>query len=878
MELTITGNNVASKGKQLHGIILNNHVVLPSNEDFVIFDNEEQKNFVLFIIKTFSGIKLKYDNALLVSEADIITDNTIFEFSDYIGTFITAVTYYLSYIHTSGDVYTLDLSFLKFFKNIKRLYLSPQLQYNTKPSKTIIDCKNIEVINQFLYIDNILLLNTDNIKTISSSPFTYNTKILNSSLSFPKLETLETYGFFGIVTNNIINLGKITEVKTNAFGNCTVNHIILPETCHTIQKDGFSYATINKLTADYVTVIKQNALANIHNLKVLSLPNLLEIDNVISNGNEQSYAPAIYYNNDLEEIRSLGKITVLPKLAINSLAKLIYLDIPSTLRTLGETCISNINNNNNMRIQNTLDFSNVTTINKFALSNIKANILIFPEDFTGDANYSSIINNVYANKYINVNSFYGISQSDPNVEITISNNNDYSNLTSSDFSQNFSNKIGISNAYTLTDYTNPSVSYIRPAYITFTGNITCGKLTIKSRYIKALTESYGGQYIYKELILPEGFEYISGMNFYGDTLTLPDSLKYISRFYPRNLKTLNYSNNLLLEIGYESIFQGFNGSQIKPANFYIPAKYYASSAINTMFVEEPVINLPEGLIKTWSGGISIYSQTCEELIIPSTMTHLYHGSCMTPNLHILTIKSKNFSMSSFTISSPIDQLNIDGCEYLKLESGTVNLKMEVVEFPASLKVIEYMPMLNNFSCLRKIIFKGTTELRNSGANFVGNPLTVKEIINVHMTFINASGPVSGMSNLEKVTFADNLPNSTTLGSNLCNKSRLREIKLPNTITTINSYALTGTAISEIDIPESITFISNYAFKRCSNLRTMIIRATTPPTAEETDRKHVSDLCTIYVPSASLQLYKESPYWRMHANQIEAIQEIPTSED
>jgi hypothetical protein len=62
-----------------------------------------------------------------------------------------------------------------------------------------------------------------------------------------------------------------------------------------------------------------------------------------------------------------------------------------------------------MRIQNTLDFSNVTTINKFALSNIKANILIFPEDFTGDANYSSIINNVYANKYINVNSFYGIS-------------------------------------------------------------------------------------------------------------------------------------------------------------------------------------------------------------------------------------------------------------------------------------------------------------------------------------------------------------------------------------------------------------------------------------------------------------------------------------
>jgi hypothetical protein len=44
------------------------------------------------------------------------------------------------------------------------------------------------------------------------------------------------------------------------------------------------------------------------------------------------------------------------------------------------------------------------------------------------------------------------------------------------------------------------------------------------------------------------------MTFYGDTLTLPDSLKYISRFSPRNLKTLNYSNKLLLEMGYEGIF------------------------------------------------------------------------------------------------------------------------------------------------------------------------------------------------------------------------------------------------------------------------------------------------------------------------------------
>jgi hypothetical protein len=78
MELTITGNNIVSNGKQLHGIVLNNHVMLPSNEDFIIFDNEEQKKSVLQAIAQYTDIKLKYDNALLVSEADAITDSTEF--------------------------------------------------------------------------------------------------------------------------------------------------------------------------------------------------------------------------------------------------------------------------------------------------------------------------------------------------------------------------------------------------------------------------------------------------------------------------------------------------------------------------------------------------------------------------------------------------------------------------------------------------------------------------------------------------------------------------------------------------------------------------------------------------------------------------------
>jgi hypothetical protein len=122
-----------------------------------------------------------------------------------------------------------------------------------------------------------------------------------------------------------------------------------------------------------------------------------------------------------------------------------------------------------------------------------------------------------------------------------------------------------------------------------------------------------------------------------------------------------------------------------------------------------------------------------------------------------------------------------------------------------------------------------------------------------------------MNNLEKITFADDLPNSTILSSNLSNKKKLHEVRLPNTLITISANALSGTNISEIDIPETVEFISNTAFKKCSNLRSMIVRATTPPTSEEGDKKRISNLCTIYVPAESLQLYKESPYWRAHFN-------------
>ena len=867
MELTITGNNIVSNGKQLHGMILNNHVMLPSNEDFVIFDNEKQKKLVLQAITQCTDVKLKYDNALLVSEADAITDNTEFVLGNTVYNLYEAVAALINSLHVNiNDVYTIDLRFLRFFRNIKNLSV---YAISDTMHTMIIDCTNIITISQLHH--KVILLHTDNIKYIKNCT---GVNVLNKAISFPALETLETYSFASSHFNNILNLGKITIIPESCFTGATIYKIVLPQTCHTIMEYGFASAHIyNKLISDYVRIIKKFAFNSIQ-IKVLSFPNLELLDN----GDNDNASPCITQSNMLQKIESLGKITLLPKYAITNIYNLTYIDIPATVTEIHSYCLSNLGSYQRSTIYNTLDFSNVTNIQKFALYGIYATTVIFPATFEGSANFAPIFSNIQAKKIVNANTCYQINSSNPETEIVLTNHNNYDNVTSTELSEfNGAYNSISSQSFTFTDSTVPqgvTTTYIMPKYnYTFSCSyITCGKFTVNTTYIKAI------QYInvYKELNLSDNIECMQYISYYGSHLRLPENLKYIASCTFPNLRTIEYSSKMLIKMAWYSVFSSFAPLQPNTAptrynsNFILPCEFFTYSAIQGFFIEDgETIRLPEGIKQTSSGGLNIMSNTCTELILPSTMTHFTQGTCNIPNLETLTVLSDTFTCSSMGFSGIIKHLNIDNCKYLYFD-GSLRLDMEILEFPATLELLTGVPTLNPNSHLKKIIFNGNTELRQSALYFSGNPTTVRELINIHLAFVNSSGGVSGMSNLEKITFANNLPDSTTLNNYLANKKYLRIVELPNTLININAYALWGTAISEIDIPASVEFISYTAFKRCSNLRTMIVRATTPPTAEETDKKRVSNVCTIYVPAESLQAYKESPYWRAQANQIEAI--------
>ena len=121
-----------------------------------------------------------------------------------------------------------------------------------------------------------------------------------------------------------------------------------------------------------------------------------------------------------------------------------------------------------------------------------------------------------------------------------------------------------------------------------------------------------------------------------------------------------------------------------------------------------------------------------------------------------------------------------------------------------------------------------------------------------------------------------MPDSVTTlggGSIFASCTKLKSIKLSSNIATLTeSMFYKCSALESIDIPASVTLISNTCFSNCSKLDTMIVRATTPPTAYSTAISGMKSTCAIYVPAESVDLYKAANNWSARASYIQAIPE------
>ena len=115
-----------------------------------------------------------------------------------------------------------------------------------------------------------------------------------------------------------------------------------------------------------------------------------------------------------------------------------------------------------------------------------------------------------------------------------------------------------------------------------------------------------------------------------------------------------------------------------------------------------------------------------------------------------------------------------------------------------------------------------------------------------------------------------LTDPTTIGNNFSVDEGLVSIDIPDSVTTIGPSPFSDSPLRTCIIGSGVTAINSYLFYNNAYMRSLTIKATTPPTIGDYLLGGESSIEYIYVPSESVNIYKEAEGWSDYADIIQAI--------
>lgn len=168
-------------------------------------------------------------------------------------------------------------------------------------------------------------------------------------------------------------------------------------------------------------------------------------------------------------------------------------------------------------------------------------------------------------------------------------------------------------------------------------------------------------------------------------------------------------------------------------------------------------------------------------------------------------------------------------------------------------VLEEVVLPMTVTALESYAFYGYTALKTINLDSIS-------IMNGHYHF-------KGCSSLE----GDIVSPTTRIGSESFLGSKITSIRCDNVVIIDFDAFENCKSLKMAHFGSNLATISSQIFLNCSAMKTVIIEAETPPTADGTIFKG-ADYCTIYVPDASVTAYREASGWSAYADRI-----LPLSE-
>ena len=237
-------------------------------------------------------------------------------------------------------------------------------------------------------------------------------------------------------------------------------------------------------------------------------------------------------------------------------------------------------------------------------------------------------------------------------------------------------------------------------------------------------------------------------------------------------------------------------------------------------------------------------------------------------IHLINGDAEGSSQAMYNFYSAITAMEVDG---VSVEKSPENIKCYTV--PAGLCWYEYT--FENAG-LHTVKFYVSSAITNLGTLLFSLQGDTGKIVsaNIGSGITDLThGVFQSQETLSSVTLPDTLLRITSYPFEY---TGIKSLTIPDSVTAITSESYlrgafnTCSAMTDITIGSGITIISGNTFRNCSALKTVTVKATTPPTLGNNEFNGVQ-LNNIYVPAESVEAYKAASGWSSYSSIISAIQ-------